>query len=147
MCVTSAIGRIFFGRLCDWIPSLFLCHASIMFLAFCSILFPFLKSYAALVIVSVISGFPDGAFIASLPTITTQIVGTERMSEGFGFMLFCQSYSNVMGPPLAGTVPPIHHTDMPTLLTVIVTVFSERTAFCCRVFTSGVLHTEKPVKP
>jgi predicted MFS family arabinose efflux permease len=36
--------------------------------------------------------------------VTTEIVGPEKMVEGFGFMLFCQSYSNVMGPPLSGTL-------------------------------------------
>ena len=40
--------------------------------------------------------------MASMPLVTTQIVGPEKMAEGFGFMLFCQSYSNVMGPPFSG---------------------------------------------
>ena len=102
VCLTSALGRILYGRICERVSALHLSQACIFAFALITFIMPFLESYAPLVIVSVIYGFPDGGFIASLPTITTMIVGPDRMSEGFGFMLFCQSYSNVIGPPLSG---------------------------------------------
>ena len=104
ICASSAIGRITFGRLCEWVPKLYLCQACIVGCALSSFLYPFLKSYLSLVITVIIFGLPDGGFVASLSMVTTEIVGPEKMVEGFGFMLFCQSYSNVMGPPLSGTL-------------------------------------------
>ena len=79
-----------------------MCQACIIGCAVSAFLYPFLKSYLALVITAVIFGLPDGGFVASLSVVTTEIVGPEKMIEGFGFMLFCQSYSNVLGPPLSG---------------------------------------------
>ena len=102
MCASSAIGRIMVGRVCEWIPTLYLCQACVVGCALAALLFPFLESYLALAIACFIFGIPDGGFVASLPMITTEIVGQERMVEGFGFVLFCQSYSNVIGPPLSG---------------------------------------------
>lgn len=105
LCASSAIGRITFGRLCEWVSKLYLCQACIIGCAMSAFLYPFLKSYLGLVITCIIFGLPDGGFVASLSMVTTEIVGPEKMVEGFGFMLFCQSYSSVIGPPLSGKMP------------------------------------------
>ncbi|GAA6080477.1 monocarboxylate transporter 12-B [Tachysurus ichikawai] len=63
---------------------------------------PLLGSFSTLVIFSVVYGFFDGAFMALIPVVTCDIVGSADLSTALGVVSFLHAIPYLISPPIAG---------------------------------------------
>ena len=102
--VSSASGRLLFGRLCDVksINPRYVSQLSIALAGVATLLLPLARSYFAVACYTATFGFFDGAFMVSHSVILLDIVGPDRRAAAFGFGSMLFSFSVASGPPLAG---------------------------------------------
>ncbi|XP_060735149.1 monocarboxylate transporter 12 [Tachysurus vachellii] len=63
---------------------------------------PLLRSFSTLLIFSVVYGFFDGAFMALIPVVTCDIVGSAHLSSALGVVGFLHAIPYLISPPIAG---------------------------------------------
>ncbi|KAI5102798.1 monocarboxylate transporter 12-B [Silurus meridionalis] len=63
---------------------------------------PLLKTFPALVSFSVYYGFCDGAFMALIPVVTSDVVGSAHLSLALGVVSFLHAIPYLISPPIAG---------------------------------------------
>ncbi|MBN3285581.1 MOT12 protein, partial [Polyodon spathula] len=68
----------------------------------CCLLIPTLHSFPLLMPFSVIYGYFDGAYVALLPVVTSDIVGTQYLSSALGVVFFLHAIPYLISPPIAG---------------------------------------------
>ena len=68
-----------------------------------SLLCPLTSSYWALVLYVAVLGILDGSFIGLMSIVTLDIVGVHKIAPAWGILFFCQSFTYLLGPPVAGT--------------------------------------------
>lgn len=102
--VSSAVGRLLFGKLSD-----LCCHRNIQIYRACmllsgvaSFLCPMATSYVALILYVVVLGLLDGSYIGLMSIVTMDIVGLDNIAPAWGILFFCQSFFYLLGPPAAG---------------------------------------------
>ncbi|XP_068714138.1 monocarboxylate transporter 10-like isoform X1 [Montipora capricornis] len=102
--ISSAVGRLLFGRISD-VCSFKNIHIyqTCMFLSgLASVLCPFANSYWGLVLYVVVIGILDGSYIGLMSIVTLDIVGVHKISSAWSILFFCQSFTYLLGPPAAG---------------------------------------------
>lgn len=66
------------------------------------LLAPFLRSFPLLLFFSVFFGYFDGAYVALIPVVTAQLVGTPHLSNALGVVYFLHAIPYLLSPPVGG---------------------------------------------
>lgn len=68
----------------------------------CCLLAPLLRSFPLLVPFSVLYGYFDGAYVALIPVVTSDVVGTRDLSSALGVVFFLHAVPYLISPPVGG---------------------------------------------
>ncbi|OCT55869.1 hypothetical protein XELAEV_18002640mg [Xenopus laevis] len=74
----------------------------------CCLFLPFLTRFQLLVPFSVMFGYFDGAYVALIPVITGDVVGTSNLSSALGVVFFLHAVPYLVSPPIAGRFSNAH---------------------------------------
>ncbi|KAJ6664591.1 hypothetical protein lerEdw1_006164 [Lerista edwardsae] len=101
--LSSMVSCLLFGRICDIenINRLSLNQAAILASGVVYFIIPFCKTFPALVAICSVLGFFDSGNYVLLPVLTFDLMGAEKMTVAWGFMMAINSIS-CFGPPFAG---------------------------------------------
>lgn len=69
---------------------------------FCCMFVPFLHSFSLLVPFSVFYGYFDGAYVALIPVVTSDIVGSTYLTSALGVVYFLHAIPYLLSPPIGG---------------------------------------------
>ena len=101
--VSSAVGRIGFGLLCDLggpVNMLFLSQllGGISMLA----IWPVADSLAVLIVFAILNGMANGGFFSTMPTVVGNVFGSARVSVAMGMVVTSWGGGYLLGAPIAG---------------------------------------------
>ncbi|KAE8590756.1 hypothetical protein XENTR_v10018193 [Xenopus tropicalis] len=68
----------------------------------CCLFLPILTRFQLLVPFSVMFGYFDGAYVALIPVVTGDVVGTSSLSSALGVVFFLHAVPYLVSPPIAG---------------------------------------------
>ncbi|KAJ8264377.1 hypothetical protein GJAV_G00148450 [Gymnothorax javanicus] len=68
----------------------------------CCLFIPLLQSFPLLVPFSVLYGYFDGAYVALIPVVTSDVVGTTYLSSALGVVFFLHALPYLFSPPIGG---------------------------------------------
>ncbi|KAG5277438.1 hypothetical protein AALO_G00117610 [Alosa alosa] len=107
MCIgiTSAVGRLIFGRVADYVPGVnkvYLQVMSFLVIGLMSMMIPLCNVFGGLIAVCLLMGLFDGCFICIMAPIAFELVGPQDVSQAIGFLLGMMSVPMTVGPPIAG---------------------------------------------
>ncbi|XP_030604272.1 monocarboxylate transporter 12-B-like isoform X2 [Archocentrus centrarchus] len=68
----------------------------------CCMFMPFLHSFTLLVPFSVLYGYFDGAYVALIPVVTSDIVGSTYLTSALGVVYFLHAIPYLLSPPIGG---------------------------------------------
>lgn len=70
----------------------------------CCLFVPLLRSFLLLVPFAVLYGYFDGAYVALIPVVTSDLVGTQYLSSALGVVYFLHAIPFLISPPIGGKV-------------------------------------------
>lgn len=70
----------------------------------CCLFMPLLRSFPLLVPFAVLYGYFDGAYVALIPVVTSDLVGTQYLSSALGVVYFLHAIPYLVSPPIGGKV-------------------------------------------
>ncbi|KAM3592679.1 uncharacterized protein V6R79_023409 [Siganus canaliculatus] len=104
--VIDIVGNITFGWLTDrrWLkPHRLACYVvSVALEGLCSLSAPLLTSFPLLVPFAVLYGYFDGAYVALIPVVTSDLVGIQYLSSALGVVYFLHAIPYLVSPPIGG---------------------------------------------
>ncbi|XP_077310317.1 monocarboxylate transporter 12 [Lithobates pipiens] len=104
--IIDIVGNITFGWLTDrrvLKKHRYSCYIIAVALDGLSCLFlPILNSFQLLVPFSVTFGYFDGAYVALIPVVTGDVVGTAHLSSALGVVFFLHAVPYLVSPPISG---------------------------------------------
>ncbi|KAG7218014.1 hypothetical protein INR49_020709 [Caranx melampygus] len=68
----------------------------------CCLVMPLLRSFPLLVPFAVLYGYFDGAYVALIPVVTSDIVGAPYLSSALGVVYFLHAIPYLISPPIGG---------------------------------------------
>ncbi|XP_034465629.1 monocarboxylate transporter 12-B-like isoform X2 [Hippoglossus hippoglossus] len=68
----------------------------------CCMFAPLLRSFSLLVSFAVLYGYFDGAYVALIPVVTSDIVGSTHLTSGLGVVYFLHAIPYLISPPIGG---------------------------------------------
>lgn len=68
----------------------------------CCLFVPLLRSFPLLVPFAVLYGYFDGAYVALIPVVTSDLVGTQYLSSALGVVYFLHAIPYLICPPIGG---------------------------------------------
>ncbi|KAI1886888.1 hypothetical protein AGOR_G00200420 [Albula goreensis] len=68
----------------------------------CCLFIPILRSFPLLVPFSVLYGYFDGAYVALIPVVTSDVVGNTYLSSALGVVYFLHAIPYLISPPIGG---------------------------------------------
>lgn len=68
----------------------------------CCLFIPLLHTFVLLVPFSVLYGYFDGAYVALIPVVTSDVVGTTYLSSALGVVFFLHAVPYLVSPPIGG---------------------------------------------
>ena len=71
-------------------------------LGICLLLLPLVKSYQAVVALSVLYGLMDGGRYGLMPLIVLDCVGQKKTDKAWGYVAFCVGLTVAIGPTVIG---------------------------------------------
>lgn len=104
--VIDIVGNITFGWLTDrrcLKPYRLVCYIfSVAMEGLCCLFTPLLQSFALLVPFAVLYGYFDGAYVALIPVVTSDLVGAPYLSSALGVVYFLHAIPYLVSPPIGG---------------------------------------------
>ncbi|XP_011613753.1 monocarboxylate transporter 12-B [Takifugu rubripes] len=104
--VINIVGNVTFGWLTDrkcLKPYRLTCYiVSVMMEGLCCLFVPLLRSFLLLVPFAVLYGYFDGAYVALIPVVTSDLVGTRHLSSALGVVYFLHGIPYLISPPTGG---------------------------------------------
>lgn len=104
--VVDIVGNITFGWLTDrrcLKPRRLGCYIfSVAMEGLCCLFVPLLRSFPLLVPFAVLYGYFDGAYVALIPVVTSDLVGTQYLSSALGVVYFLHAIPYLICPPIGG---------------------------------------------
>uniref|UniRef100_UPI003AAFA220 monocarboxylate transporter 12-B-like n=1 Tax=Centroberyx gerrardi TaxID=166262 RepID=UPI003AAFA220 len=104
--VIDIVGNITFGWLTDrrCLKSYrTACYAfSVGMEGLCCLFTPLLRSFPLLVPFAVLYGYFDGAYVALIPVVTSDVVGAPYLSSALGVVYFLHAIPYLVSPPIGG---------------------------------------------
>ncbi|KAL4640079.1 monocarboxylate transporter 12-B-like [Arapaima gigas] len=68
----------------------------------CCLVAPLLQSFGLLVPFAVLYGYFDGAYVALIPVVTSDVVGPLHISSALGVVYFLHAFPYLLSPPIGG---------------------------------------------
>lgn len=68
----------------------------------CCLFVPLLQTFVLLVPFAVFYGYFDGAYVALIPVVTSDLVGTQHLSLALGVVYFLHGIPFLISPPTGG---------------------------------------------
>ncbi|KAL8616127.1 hypothetical protein ACOMHN_066614 [Nucella lapillus] len=104
--ITNTVGRVVTGWLADLrrINSLVITYVSIFICGLSTALFPFCTTYGLLCAAASLFGLSVAAFISLSSILICDLLGLEKLTNGFGLLSLFRGLAAMTGPPLAGFV-------------------------------------------
>ncbi|XP_028331721.1 monocarboxylate transporter 12-B-like isoform X2 [Gouania willdenowi] len=118
--VIDIVGNITFGWLTDrpclkpWRLGCYI--ISILMEGLCCLVVPLLHSFALLVPFAILYGYFDGAYVALIPVVTSDVVGVESLTAALGLVYFLHSVPYLLSPPIGGWLVDVTGSYTPTFL-------------------------------
>ncbi|XP_047458230.1 monocarboxylate transporter 12-B-like isoform X2 [Mugil cephalus] len=104
--VSSIVGNITFGwitdRKCLKKYRMLSYMAAICMEGLCCVFMPFLHSFSLLVLFSVLYGYFDGAYVALMPVVISDTVGSTYLTSALGVVYFLHGIPYLISPPIGG---------------------------------------------
>ncbi|XP_070707835.1 monocarboxylate transporter 12-B [Pempheris klunzingeri] len=104
--VIDIMGNITFGWLTDrrcLKPHRLACYVfSVAMEGLCCLFTPLLRSFSLLVPFAVLYGYFDGAYVALIPVVTSDLVGAPYLSSALGVVYFLHAIPYLISPPIGG---------------------------------------------
>lgn len=75
----------------------------------CCMFVPLLHSFSLLVPFTVLYGYFDGAYVALIPVITSDVVGSTYLTSALGVVHFLHAIPYLVSPPIGGKCLGIYH--------------------------------------
>ncbi|XP_022599159.1 monocarboxylate transporter 12-B-like isoform X1 [Seriola dumerili] len=104
--VIDIVGNITFGWLTDRRcvkPYRLVCYiVSVGMEGICCLFTPLLRSFPLLVPFAVLYGYFDGAYVALIPVVTSDVVGAPYLSSALGVVYFLHAIPYLISPPIGG---------------------------------------------
>ncbi|KAK0452071.1 major facilitator superfamily domain-containing protein [Desarmillaria tabescens] len=102
---SAGFGRILAGKLADYLGPMNVFFSSFFFGGLFQILiWTFAKTYAAIIVFSILSGLVGCWFISLLPVVCAELFGVEGLSTITGLMILANSPGQLAGAPIAGAI-------------------------------------------
>lgn len=116
--VIDIVGNITFGWLTDrrcLKPYRLACYIfSVSMEGLCCLFTPLLRSFALLVPFAVLYGYFDGAYVALIPVVTSDLVGAPYLSSALGVVYFLHAIPYLISPPIGGWLVDVTGSYTPT---------------------------------
>lgn len=77
----------------------------------CCLFIPLLRTFVLLVPFSVLYGYFDGAYVALIPVVTSDVVGTTYLSSALGVVYFLHALPYLVSPPIGGKGLKLFYSD------------------------------------
>ncbi|MEQ2271574.1 hypothetical protein XENORESO_006226, partial [Xenotaenia resolanae] len=104
--VSGIVGNITFGwitdRKCLKRYRMLSYMVAISMEGLCCMFLPFLRSFSLLVLFSILYGYFDGAYVALIPVVTSDTVGSAHLTSALGVVYFLHAIPYLVSPPLGG---------------------------------------------
>ncbi|KAM8738836.1 monocarboxylate transporter 12-B-like isoform 1-T3 [Acanthopagrus schlegelii] len=104
--VTSIVGNITFGwitdRKCLKKYRMLSYMMAVCMEGLCCMFIPTLHSFSLLVPLAVLYGYFDGAYVALIPVVTSDIVGSTYLTSALGVVYFIHGIPYLISPPIGG---------------------------------------------
>ncbi|XP_073345798.1 LOW QUALITY PROTEIN: monocarboxylate transporter 12-B-like [Pagrus major] len=104
--VIDIMGNITFGWLTDrrcLKPYRLACYVfSVAMEGLCCLFVPLLQSFPLLVPFAILYGYFDGAYVALIPVVTSDLVGPQYLSSALGVVYFLHAIPYLISPPIGG---------------------------------------------
>jgi len=101
--ISSALGRVGFGALCDVCgPITSLSLALILSALSLLAIWPVSSSLAPLVVFTILNGLGNGGFFSTIPSVVAHIYGPVRVTTVFSMILTGWAAGYLLGAPVAG---------------------------------------------
>ncbi|KAK2824537.1 hypothetical protein Q5P01_021712 [Channa striata] len=104
--VSGIVGNITFGwimdRKCLKRYRLLSYLVAIGMEGLCCMFVPFLHSFSLLVPFSIFYGYFDGAYVALIPVVTSDVVGSTYLTSALGMVYFLHAIPFLVSPPIGG---------------------------------------------
>lgn len=104
--VLDIVGNITFGWLTDRSclkPYRLACYVlAVAMEGLCCLFTPLLRSFSLLVPFAVLYGYFDGAYVALIPVVTSDVVGAPYLSSALGVVYFLHAIPYLISPPIGG---------------------------------------------
>ncbi|XP_071370384.1 monocarboxylate transporter 12-B-like [Centroberyx affinis] len=104
--VSGIVGNITFGWITDRKCLKRFRTASYMLAVgmegLCCMFIPLLRSFSLLVPFSVLYGYFDGAYVALIPVVTSDVVGSAYLTSALGVVYFLHAIPYLVSPPIGG---------------------------------------------
>uniref|UniRef100_A0A3B3ZFQ2 Major facilitator superfamily (MFS) profile domain-containing protein n=1 Tax=Periophthalmus magnuspinnatus TaxID=409849 RepID=A0A3B3ZFQ2_9GOBI len=104
--ISSIVGNITFGWITDR-PFLkkhrllnYMC--AVLMEGLCCMVFPFLLSFPGLAVCVVLYGYFDGAYVALIPVVVSDVVGPSCLTPALGVVYFLHAVPYLVSPPIGG---------------------------------------------
>lgn len=68
----------------------------------CCMFIPLLQSFSLLVPFSILYGYFDGAYVALIPVVTSDVVGSTYLTSALGVVYFLHAIPYLISPPIGG---------------------------------------------
>ncbi|BHF83475.1 hypothetical protein SprV_0902661800 [Sparganum proliferum] len=135
LCAVNTIGRVLAGVLSDrpWTDALFVNNAALIISGFACVLLPLATSYAGQVCFAITYGLAIAAFVSLRIILLVEMLGLDRLTNAFGFLLLFQGLSFMASPPiLAGFYDMLQSFDYTFILAGCSLIFSAILCFPLR---------------
>ncbi|XP_024119156.1 monocarboxylate transporter 12-B [Oryzias melastigma] len=118
--VLDIVGNISFGWLTDrrcLKPHRLSCYIlSVALEGLCCLFAPLLRSFRLLLPFAVLYGYFDGAYVALIPVVTSDVVGAKHLSLALGVVYFLHAIPYLISPPIGGLLVDITESYSGTFL-------------------------------
>ncbi|CAH8449535.1 unnamed protein product [Schistosoma guineensis] len=103
---SNTVGRILTGWLSDqsWANVLYINNISLVVSGLLTSLVPLITVYGGLIGYSCIYGLSISAFISVRTILIVQVLGLDRLTNAFGYMLLFQAFAYIGAPPAFGAM-------------------------------------------
>ncbi|KAJ0067022.1 hypothetical protein NL108_006264 [Boleophthalmus pectinirostris] len=104
--VSSIVGNVTFGWITDrpFIKKYRLLNymCAVLMEGLCCMVLPFLFSFPALAVCVVLYGYFDGAYVALIPVVVSDVVGPSYLTPALGVVYFLHAIPYLVSPPIGG---------------------------------------------
>ncbi|KER23052.1 hypothetical protein T265_08995 [Opisthorchis viverrini] len=102
--ILNTIGRLISGWLSDrpWVNIVLVNNVSLLVSGVATAILPLLRTYSGMMFYACFFGFVIAAFIAVRTILIVELIGLDRLSNAFGFLLLFQGIAVVGAPPALG---------------------------------------------